>query len=185
MVEQYQEVRNKSNKKIILYTITILFVLAISTGLVFFLQKEAVCGNGLCENDEDCSICIQDCKCDSGKYCSLNKCVSPECGNGVCEPFEKPDICCVDCECWNQGEVCNKEKNKCEVKEFEITNDRIKEIVTDYFESRGRTIDSIEIKNILTWENKLGRNVHVKLTDQDRYMTLVIMEDEKVFEIEF
>lgn len=51
------------------------------------------CGNGVCDADEDCHTCQQDC----------GTC----CGNGVCEPLfdENCQYCPTDCAC-GCGEVC-------------------------------------------------------------------------------
>ena len=46
----------------------------------------AWCGNGVCEVDEDCTICPEDC---------ISSDTNPSCGNGVCEPGEGED--CLSC----------------------------------------------------------------------------------------
>ena len=50
----------------------------------------AWCGNGVCEVDEDCTNCPEDC---------ISSATNPSCGNGVCEPGNGEDCisCPVDC----------------------------------------------------------------------------------------
>lgn len=108
----------------------------------------------------------------------------PVCGNGICEYFETPDECCKDCECWGKGEVCNIELNKCEKREIKISDERIKELVTQYFENRGKEVVSMNITSLITWENKLGKNVIVRIKDQEWFSSVVVTEDEKVTEFE-
>ena len=107
----------------------------------------------------------------------------PVCGNGVCEYFETPGTCCKDCECWGQGEVCNLKLNKCEKREIRITDERIRELVVQYFGDKGKEVVSMNITGLITWENKLGKNVMVYLKDQEWFTPVVVTEDEKVIEI--
>jgi len=106
------------------------------------------------------------------------------CGNGVCEYFETPSTCCKDCECWGLGEVCNLELNKCEKREIQISDERIRELVLQYFENKGKEVVSMNITGLVTWKNKLGKNVMVYVKDQDWFIPLVVTEDEKVFEFQ-
>lgn len=48
---------------------------------------ETVCGDGVCNGDEDSESCPADCNDDS-----------PVCGDGVCEDPETADSCSADCE---------------------------------------------------------------------------------------
>lgn len=108
----------------------------------------------------------------------------PVCGNGICDLFETPNECCKDCECWGVGEVCNKELNKCEKREIQITDERIRELVMQYFANRGKEVVSMNITSLITWENKLGKKVMVFVKDQDWFISVVVMEDERVFEFQ-
>lgn len=159
--------------------IPILFLIIVC--LVFLLSQKSICGNKICEKDENCGNC-EDCKCKEGQYCSNTKCVTPVCGNGECELFEKPSECCIDCECWNPGEVCNIEINKCEVREIRISDDRIRELVISYFEGESKEVISLDIKGLITWENKLGKNVIVEIKGQEWFSTVIVTEDEKVID---
>lgn len=109
---------------------------------------------------------------------------SPVCGNDICEPFETPDKCCIDCECWGQGEVCKILRNKCEVKEIEISDERIKQLVLEYFENENKELESMEIGILITLDNKLGKNVVVHIKDQEWFVPVIVMENETVIEIE-
>jgi hypothetical protein len=82
--------------------------------LNFYLKSNAsaaTCGNGVCEEGENCSNCSIDCGacgptcgngvCEPGENCSncsidCGSC-GPTCGNGVCESGESPSNCCIDC----------------------------------------------------------------------------------------
>ncbi len=87
----------------------------IGTGLSASCQT--YCGNGLCENDESCSICSTDCK-----KCDGLSCVSPtECKGGYCvnekcssKPYVENDGIC------NTGfENCKNSVNDCACKSSE------------------------------------------------------------------
>lgn len=106
----------------------------------------------------------------------------PVCGNNICEYFETPDECCKDCECWGKGEVCNIELNKCEKRQITISDERITELVMQYFANQGKEVVSINITSLITWENKLGKNVIVRIKDQEWFSSVVVTEDEKVIE---
>jgi len=106
----------------------------------------------------------------------------PVCGNNVCELFETPGECCKDCDCWKQGEVCNVNSNKCETRDIKITDERIRELVVQYFEKQGKEVVSMNITSLITWKNKLGKNVMVQIGGQDSPVPLVVLEDDEVIE---
>jgi hypothetical protein len=62
------------------------------------VPTKAVCGNGICEVGESCSLCPEDCKCASGYECIEGTCLpKPICGNGICERGEDSTNCPEDC----------------------------------------------------------------------------------------
>jgi hypothetical protein len=107
----------------------------------------------------------------------------PVCGNNICEYFETPKECCRDCECWGLGEVCNLELNRCEKREINISDERIRELIIQYFENKGKEVVSMYITGLVTWENKLGKNVIVNIKNQNISTQVVVLEDEKIFEV--
>tara|TARA_Y100000310_G_scaffold118295_1_gene117153 strand:- start:1373 stop:2602 length:1230 start_codon:yes stop_codon:yes gene_type:complete len=91
-----------------------------------------VCGNGVCESNEDCTLCYEDCPCGNYEkcrfgscitYCGNNICESDEdcsscesdcgkcsfCGDGTCQIGEDCSSCEVDCKCENGYDCFNKE----------------------------------------------------------------------------
>jgi hypothetical protein len=63
------------------------------------IPAKAVCGNNICEAEESCSNCPQDCKCPNGYQCQEGICLpTPVCGNGYCEKGETPENCPEDCK---------------------------------------------------------------------------------------
>lgn len=117
-------------------------------------------------------------------YSKYGKIKRPVCGNGICEYFETPEDCCRDCECWNLGEVCNLEKNRCEKREIKISDERIKEVVINYFEKQGKEVVSMEIVSLITWNNKLGKNIIVHVKGVEWFIPLIVTEDEEVIEFQ-
>ena len=66
------------------------------------------CGDGQCEEPEDCFNCPQDCGCQDGTVCNplSGECVSNTCGNGTCDSGENCMTCEKDCACVG-GEKCS------------------------------------------------------------------------------
>jgi len=62
---------------------------------------KSLCGNQICEPNENQENCCQDCGCPEGYECKENVCVLKiYCGNGVCESDENKCTCPEDCgEC--------------------------------------------------------------------------------------
>jgi hypothetical protein len=181
---QYSEnMISKSNRRII-FLIIILFVVITAIIIVFLFQKSSKCGNDICEKDENCVKCFQDCKCSSGEYCSqqLNSCVKSECGNNNCEPIEDADNCCLDCDCYMPSEICNTELNKCEHKEINLTDENAMQIARTYFENDGKNVTSVEVFGIFTWKNKLGKSVIVYI-EGENFGSVFITENEELMMI--
>jgi hypothetical protein len=182
--QEYTAKMGNGRSKIILLSI---LITAIAVGsLIFLMFKKPVCGNDVCEPGENCVVCMKDCACPQGLYCSkeLKSCVKPTCGNKVCELFETPDECCIDCECWNTGEVCNLKTNKCEKREIKISDERIREIVLEYFKQKNKEVVSMNITNLITWKNKLGKNVMVFIKGVDWFIPVIVTEDEEIVEVQ-
>ncbi len=146
-----------------------------------------VCENDVCESGENCYDCPQDCKCAEGEYCSAEEkaCVKPVCGDGRCEPYENSMNCCLDCECDIRGEVCNKVTHICEMPTINLTDERIRELVTSYYDNQDKTIDNLEIKEEFVWENKVGRNVEVRIQGEERLRFVLVTEEEEIIELPF
>ena len=66
----------------------------------FFPKNKNLCGNGICESNEDCSSCPNDC-------CAYKS--EPYCGNGICEKNEI-GVCYEDCE-WCGNGYCEKSES--------------------------------------------------------------------------
>jgi hypothetical protein len=140
------------------------------------------CGNGICEVEENCYDCPKDCKCKTNEYCSkeTKECMLPQCGNGKCEPFEGPDNCCIDCKCTIPGEFCNLTTKKCEIQEINISDERIRQLVNEYFQNQNKTIISMEISSTFAWGDKIGKLVKVEIKDEWIYTVLVTEEGEVI-----
>ena len=41
--------------------------------------KDPVCGDGMCNGDENCGTCVKDCACKSPRICNKNECIEPKC----------------------------------------------------------------------------------------------------------
>jgi MYXO-CTERM domain-containing protein len=71
------------------------------------------CGNGACDNGENCGSCSKDCgsccgngQCDNGENCSTcDKDCGKCCGNGACDYGEQCETCPTDCKCLPSGEL--------------------------------------------------------------------------------
>lgn len=74
----------------------------------------AVCGDEICNVNEDCNSC-SDCACSASERCSdAGVCLAREsCGDGVCTSVENSTrSCCTDCGC-GQGTLCNENVPAC------------------------------------------------------------------------
>lgn len=64
------------------------------------------CGNDVCDNDEDKSLCCTDCGCESGYSCVNNDCLKNECSTDEeCYPSIK-DYCILD-KCTGKPKKCS------------------------------------------------------------------------------
>ncbi|MEM5832243.1 MAG: hypothetical protein QXT38_02960 [Candidatus Aenigmatarchaeota archaeon] len=52
-------------------------------------------------------------------------------------------------------------------KKIKISYGRIKELVIEYFKNKSKEIKQLEIKDLITWENNLRKNIIVVLKDQE------------------
>jgi hypothetical protein len=150
------------------YLLLTVIVLSVFIGYTFLGsgKEKHFCGDGKCEKDENCTSCASDCKCISGQYCfSVKGCMTPSCGNGVCEPFE-PRKCCEDCGC-AAGEICSKADHQCDQISTGITDQKVEEIIRDYYGKKNMTVVSIEFKSAGEYQGKLYKNALVTLNGQE------------------
>lgn len=189
--KKYRSYYEEGKKKSIAKEFLILgVILAVLLAVWIFYQPSTtptgpVCGNGIVEELENCWDCPVDVKCASNEYCSQDtkECIAPVCGNGQCESFESPEICCDDCPCTIPGEICDSATNQCEMQEVEISDEEINELVTAYFEAQNTTISSIEIFDIMTYKDKLGKKVRVELSEPEGISWVMVTEDGDVIEL--
>jgi hypothetical protein len=180
-----------SNKKFI-YILAVIAVIAM-VALVFVLAQPSpsvnpVCGNGKCESNENCFDCPLDCKCQANEYCSeeSKQCIKPVCGNSKCETFESNLNCCEDCPCYGALETCNKNTHKCEIPTISISDQRVKELVTQYYTNNGKTIKEFGEITDKVYENKPIKIVRVIIEGEEQITHVAgVTESEKVIEIPF
>ena len=188
MINQYPPVKEehleKTNK--LWYIIIAVVILGLLSFILFkVMTSTALCGNGVCEAEENCYDCSEDCKCEEGKYCSAEKkeCVEPDCGNGVCEIFESSENCCLDCECAIPGEICNEETKKCELQEMEISDERAKELAISYYENESLVVVSTEVIKTTVYDEKLIKQVRVQISGEQWFRYVGVTDDEEVMEL--
>jgi len=64
------------------------------------------CGDGICNEAENCQTCVQDCGCLPDQSCYQSGHCGPPCGDGTCDPStENSATCPSDCYCGDA--VCN------------------------------------------------------------------------------
>lgn len=178
---QYPPQKSGINTRFLLIIIGVA-VLATVLALYFAFgsKPKPFCGNKICDKGETCISCLQDCPCPTGQYCSQksNGCASAVCGNKICEITESSDNCCKDCSCYKPGEVCNITKNKCEKKEFPISDDKAKELITKYFSDQGKNVTSLEFSGLFNNKNKLLKSFRGYV--DGFYENILIYEDGKI-----
>lgn len=132
----------------------------------------AVCGNGLCEEGENCETCAEDC----------GECQGV-CGDGICDASENLDSCYEDCI----AEVCGEHPAEEKMKSYEFEEGgEIKNI-----ESFGRLL-SLEIDGKKTISdmkmlgNLLKSGVDVEVSDlaTNKYSFIVELEDSPLYKYE-
>lgn len=100
------------------YFLPIFIAILLALTIYFFTRPQPICGNGICEPNENCGICRQDCSCPSGYECKEYECVplttvTPSlCGNQKCELDENCWDCPEDCKC-AKNEYCSENEKKC------------------------------------------------------------------------
>jgi len=77
-----------------------------------------ICGDKLCDKEETCSSCTQDCGCSAGYSCQSNQCITEVvCGDGKCSSGEScsKDSCCNGkiSDFKYDNENCGSCNNKC------------------------------------------------------------------------
>jgi hypothetical protein len=145
------------------------------------------CGNGVCDQPENCRDCPQDCKCEVGEYCSAAEkaCVKPVCGNRKCEIYESSDNCCIDCPCEISYTKCNPDTKSCESPPAELGDEEIKKIVAEYYGSKSMQVENITLKEVFVWEGKTGRKTEVKFVDRDDLEFVLVTDAKEVIELPF
>jgi len=180
---QYAEQPKKNYKLYILITVLIIST-AVSIYLIFFTEKTAICGDEICGRSENCFDCPKDCKCKLGSYCDSTRkdCNAPKCGNKVCEPFESMENCCDDCSCTSKYETCNKTTHICEMPVAQISDERAKELATQYFLNQNKTVEEFGIITSTVYNDKPAKSVGIRLKDEIGVRIIIVTEDGQVFE---
>lgn len=143
-----------------------------------------ICGNGICEDKEDCYDCPQDCKCNQGEYCSPSEknCIKPICGNGNCEPFESSENCCDDCGC-SPNEKCDVNRHICIVSEANISDELVKSLIIEYYKDKGKTVESIDIVGSTFVNNIPAKSASVKIEGIEFKRIVSVTENREVIEL--
>ena len=90
----------------------LLILIVFLSGCVF---EQTECGNNICNLDEDCNSCFQDCACLEDQYCNdYGICSYEICGDEICSESEI-NLCCEDCGC-PEDKICNKYNQECQEK---------------------------------------------------------------------
>ena len=175
-----------TGKNFIRIILLIVLIVAIAVTALLFVtpRKAAVCGDNVCDSLENCVDCPKDCTCGSNAYCDQvkKKCVSSKCGNGICEPFENMENCCDDCGCSSKYETCNKATHKCEMPIANISDERVKELATEYFADKGKSISTFGLISNTVYQEKPAKSIGIKLQGEMGVHILIVTEDEQVFE---
>ncbi|MCK5698813.1 MAG: hypothetical protein KAH93_03125 [Candidatus Aenigmarchaeota archaeon] len=177
------DTENRAN--IISVAVIVVFAVAIILFLTFKSSGTAVCGDGECEATENCYDCPKDCRCSGGEYCSGTEkmCVASECGNGVCESFENSDTCCEDCLCNQDLEFCNKDTHKCELPDTGMTDETLKLLIKQYFNSEGKSVDKVENIREDVYEGQVVKSLEVTLAGEDKVHLVFVNPDGKVIDV--
>ena len=168
-----------------------LLILAVVLVVGFFiyttfigLERKPVCGDGICEADENCWDCPKDCSCGSDEYCSqeTKTCESASCGNGECEPGESIANCCSDCGCGTEIEMCNEETQECYVPEANISDEFVREKVMNYYTSKGLNVTWINVTESTKIGDKSAKTALVNITGEFYLYIVAVTEDGEVVE---
>lgn len=178
---------NHTARNYILISLVILLIGVIAFTIFTFLtpKKTSVCGNNVCDASENCYDCPQDCKCGSpNSYCSSTqkKCITSQCGNGVCEPFESMQNCCEDCGCSSAYQTCNKTTHMCEIPAANISDDRVKELATQYYANKNETISEFGIISSTVYHNVSAKSIGIKILGDLKVHILYVTVDEQIYE---
>ena len=186
---QRPQQQNPQNKKFLYILIFAILIVAVVIATLLLRPMSGLtvkCGDGVCEGKENCNSCADDCACKTGEYCSeeSSKCTKPVCGNKKCEPSESNLNCCEDCKCELKQEKCNPTTHACELPEIKVSDERVRELVTDYFESKGKQVASIGSIESGMYNNEIVKRCVVKLVGDDRSLGVVVTAAEKVVELQ-
>lgn len=135
-------------KKLLIIGLVLFLILLVSGCKKAELQDVNICGDDVCGLTEDCNTCVEDCACETGKYCDPSGiCREYVCGDEICSDEEKAaKSCCEDCGC-EAGEICNKVTQKCQAKPT-VSEDVVKTAVDNYLKENniiGKIIDITDV----------------------------------------
>lgn len=58
----------------------------------------------------------------------------------------------------------------CELQEFAISDERVKQLAEEYFNNLGKTVESSEVVGFGVYYNETVKNVRVELSDGEQYV---------------
>lgn len=168
-----------------IFLVVFFVVTSIYLYMLFSASSEAVsvCGNGMCEKNENCLDCTEDCSCKNGAYCSAQgRCLQTECGDGDCGPGENSGNCCSDCSCMENGSICNTDNQLCEFPGTEISDETVRQSIVAYYEAKGEVIARIEISGSTMNNDQLVKSAFVYIEGEEYERTVLINESGDVVE---
>lgn len=186
----------KSNKKyLVILCVAVLIIIAAYFAYSYLSAPkepengetpEELEGNGICDASENCWDNKDDCDCNEDEYCDIEEkiCKTPQCPNQKCEYFETPDDCPKDCGCYD-GYVYVEETGRCEKKEFTLSEEEVRSLITEYFSQSGQNVTSIEILNLTsTWKNEVGINTLTYIEGQEGFTSVLVLQNKTVINME-
>jgi hypothetical protein len=123
------------------------------TGQCTYNEITPCCGNGIIEDGETCSNCLEDVKCEDGKLCCNEECISPVC---------KSDIDCNDKKSYTDDSCLNKE----------TCNAKCDYVYTTQCKTDGYCPDNCNIENDADCIGKALENTKYSISDVDEVKEL-------------
>lgn len=182
---QFDQTKKVDYVKLIFLSVFIVAIIGVAIVVyVYFIPKKASCGDNVCASSENCYDCPKDCACASNSYCDSKskKCVVPRCGNGICEPGENIVNCCNDCGCSSTYEKCNTTTHVCAVPEVAISDEKVKELATEYFTNMSKTISGFGVISSTIYQGKPAKSIGVILQGDSSSHLIIVTEDYQVLE---
>jgi hypothetical protein len=141
------------------------------------------CGNNVCELNEDCQSCTQDCGCKNNQYCETQAkvCKTPTCGNGIIEQGETQENCCSDVAC-STNLICNKSNQTCMTKTNSSDSD-IQQVVSKYLTDNNLTAKITSITDAY-YASEITKKVILdcKTTDYPCAITIYVDTNMKIID---